>query len=127
MSHVPTVHKSDRSVFDKMLPVDDNDTHYHMFHAFRCLLTTRVKVSGFFYKLIRHYQWRNNSYKQAFKLSILLTVINSSCRKRKRSKVMFIHRTIFFTYLYMHIITHIYVYNNSHENKTSDFDLVPRL
>ena len=26
MSHVPTVLKSDRSVFDKMLPVDDNDT-----------------------------------------------------------------------------------------------------
>ena len=25
MSHVPTVLKSDRSVFDKMLPVDDND------------------------------------------------------------------------------------------------------
>ena len=24
MSHVPTVLKSDRSVFDKMLPVDDN-------------------------------------------------------------------------------------------------------
>ena len=26
MSHVPTVLKSDRSVFDKMLPVDDNAT-----------------------------------------------------------------------------------------------------
>ena len=26
MSHVPTVLKSDRSVFDKMLPVDDNDS-----------------------------------------------------------------------------------------------------
>ena len=25
MSHVPTVLKSDRSVFDKMLSVDDND------------------------------------------------------------------------------------------------------
>ena len=25
MSHVPTVLKSDRSVFDKMLPVDDNE------------------------------------------------------------------------------------------------------
>ena len=28
MSHVPTVLKSDRSVFDKMLPVDDNNTGY---------------------------------------------------------------------------------------------------
>ena len=26
MSHVPTVLKSDRSVFDKMLPVDDNES-----------------------------------------------------------------------------------------------------
>ena len=25
MSHVPTVLKSDRSIFDKMLPVDDNE------------------------------------------------------------------------------------------------------
>ena len=25
MSHVPTVLKSDRSVFDKMLPIDDNE------------------------------------------------------------------------------------------------------
>ena len=27
MSHVPTVLKSDRSVFDKMLPVDDNGSY----------------------------------------------------------------------------------------------------
>ena len=29
MSHVPTVLKSDRSVFDKMLPVDDNAPYSH--------------------------------------------------------------------------------------------------
>ena len=29
MSHVPTVLKSDRSVFDKMLPVDDNGVYWH--------------------------------------------------------------------------------------------------
>ena len=39
MSHVPTVLKSDRSVFDKMLPVDDNgfsrsDKIIHMIFLF---------------------------------------------------------------------------------------------
>ena len=31
MSHVPTVLKADRSVFDKMLPVDDNDLDPKMY------------------------------------------------------------------------------------------------
>ena len=30
MSHVPTVLKSDRSVFNKMLPFDDNGLHNHL-------------------------------------------------------------------------------------------------
>ena len=34
MSHVPTVLKSDRSVFDKMLPVDDNESiHAHTIYS----------------------------------------------------------------------------------------------
>ena len=32
MSHVPTVLKSDRSVFDKMFPVDDNAVHNEVKH-----------------------------------------------------------------------------------------------
>ena len=42
MSHVPTVLKSDRSVFDQMLPVDDNgvkpDIHCHQPEAFYQIL-----------------------------------------------------------------------------------------
>ena len=33
MSHVPTVLKSDRSVFDKMLPVDDNEFFMHSLYS----------------------------------------------------------------------------------------------
>ena len=35
MSHVPTVLKSDRSVFDKMLPVHDNGPLSKLFKWFR--------------------------------------------------------------------------------------------
>ena len=31
MSHVPTMLKSDRSVFEKLLPVDDNGEHFNHF------------------------------------------------------------------------------------------------
>ena len=47
MSHVPTVLKSDRSVFDKMLPVDDNGNKrkYHQFdvYIYQCDENTRQK------------------------------------------------------------------------------------
>ena len=41
MSHVPTVLKSDRSVFDKMLPVDDND-HRLVPHVDKAPLPLRI-------------------------------------------------------------------------------------
>ena len=53
MSHVPTVLKSDRSVFDKMLPVDDNDLSRLILHSLvserfglgvGCLIWSKVVV-----------------------------------------------------------------------------------
>ena len=46
MSHVPTVLKSDRSVFDKMLPVDDNVQHklQYFFSCYNLVIKEKKKM-----------------------------------------------------------------------------------
>ena len=46
MSHVPTVLKSDRSVFDKMLPDDDNGFKYTNHMMIRVVMIPPMSEAG---------------------------------------------------------------------------------